>query len=187
MPIAMGVIPADFFFGLGMPFQTTFYPVTYLNEGKRKMVKSIFHDWVELYRRDRGQTYAHDWQKHYEDGPMEDFFELFSMLKDEGFKDEHELRVVYRESFALQAFGDQYKARKRFRVVGPLIKPYTTIRDLVELRSRTTEGDKGRVDLAEIVIGPHTHAGIAAAGLREFLDTRGYKGVTISLSKVPYR
>ena len=187
LPVAIGVIPEDLFFRAGMPSQTTFYPVVYADQQKRDMTKCLFLDWVELYRRDCKETYQHDWRKHYEDGPLAYFVELFSMFKDQAFKDEHELRFVHREEFALSQFGERYKARRRFRVVGPLMRPYTTIKDLVDLRPKVSDREQPRIEFAEIVVGPHPYAQVAAAGIREFLDANDYREAEVSISSVPYR
>ena len=108
------------------------------------------------------------------------------MLKDETFRDEREFRMIYQEHARLFAEIPLDLAEKRYRTPGPLIVPYTTTRDLAGLR--LAEGAREtRIEIVDVIVGPHPLKDIAASGIKEFLASSGYQDIPVVPSRVPYR
>ncbi|MFI5197566.1 MAG: DUF2971 domain-containing protein [Thermoanaerobaculia bacterium] len=182
--VAIGIEPSEFFSAIGHPMEIRPAPVVYEPLSKLSLVRGLLHDWAELYRLDRGQCEPEQLDV-YERLPQGTFFELFSMLKHESFRDEREFRFIYLEDPHLFDRGVFEKAPKRFRMAGPILVPYTTTRDLAPLSGGVSK--HGRLKLAEIIVGPHPYADLAEAGIREFLGASGHAEVSVSRSRVPFR
>jgi hypothetical protein len=185
--IAFGVEPINFLFGIGNPMETGLAPVIYDDDTKRALLLGFVHDWTLLYQKDRAHSDS-KWLEFYPRAPRSYFFELVSTFKDAAFADEKEFRYVYREDPGL--FDDEIfmKVRRRFRVSGPLIVPYTTTKDLAVFRLRDRfQPRESILRLKDVIVGPHPHASLAVAGIREFLAAHGYDDVPVAASEVPFR
>jgi hypothetical protein len=139
-----------------------------------------------LYRLDRDYPDA-KWLHAYERLPQPTFFELLAAFKDDSFKDEREFRFVYHEDPRLFDNEVLKRAPKRFRMAGPLLVPYTTTKDLAGSRTGLSSAPETQLKIHEVVVGPHPLGEAAAAGVREFLDLRGYRDVSVARSRVPFR
>src|SRR6266851_4172570 len=182
--IAFGIEPSRFFYEIGHPMETRSAPVIYNDEDKRFLLRTFAHDWASLHRLDR-QSNNPAWLHAYETLPRSNFYELLSMFKDSAFRDEREFRFLYQEDPNLFDGKVLIKAPKHFRVAGSLLVPYATTKDLVGSRTRTKKEVATKLDLVDVLIAPHPHAEVAAAGIREFLDTHGYGDVSVQTSQVP--
>jgi hypothetical protein len=183
--VALGIDLMIWSFKIGRPIETSPHAVIYDDAVKRDLLRGFFHDWAELHRRDRvGSDPKH--LEAYDISPRSRFYELLSMFKDSAFRDEREFRFVYQEDPQLLSRMPIKKAPKRFRVAGSVFVPYTTTKDLAQDQLRI-DGKPLRFELHEVVVGPHPQAGLAAAGIREFLDSHGYANVPVTRSEVPFR
>jgi hypothetical protein len=185
--IAFGVEPMNFYFEIGHPMEMTLAPVIYDDGVKRDLLENFVRDWAVLYERDRASGDP-QWLAGYPRAPRSYFFELVSTFKHSSFADEREFRYVYREDPLV--FNDQLlmKVKQRFRASDSLIVPYTTTKDLAVFRLRNQEKiKKSDIKMTDVIIGPHVHGELAAAGVRELLVAQGYSNVPVYISAVPYR
>lgn len=191
--VAFGISPTDFREGVRNPLETNISPVIYDDQVKRALLEGFVHDWTMLYQRDSrdGDANVH----YYSSTLRSHLFDLISTFKDAAFADERELRYVYHENLALFNEYVFMKAPKRFRADGSLVVPYTTTRDLSVIRlhdgtSALPDSEKtqrSELRLVDVIVGPHRHAELAAAGLRELLDANGYSSISVHQSSVPFR
>jgi len=80
------------------------------------------------------------------------------------------------------------KVKRRFRASGSVTVPYTTTKDPAVFRLRDREkAEESVIRMADVIVGPHPHAQLAAAGIREFLNSAGYSDVEVHVSSVPFR
>jgi hypothetical protein len=92
--VAIGIEPFEVLSAIGHPMGMRLAPVVYEPLSKLALVRGLLHDWAELYRLDRAQCEPEQLDV-YEQLPQGTFFELFSMLKHESFRDEREFRFIY--------------------------------------------------------------------------------------------
>ncbi|MEO8698148.1 MAG: hypothetical protein ABI658_31930 [Acidimicrobiales bacterium] len=189
--IAFGVEPTEFFFSIGHPMETDLGPVIYDRATKIAILQGFFHDWTELFRLDQAFAGNPRWNfdAYYREVFRGPFYEILASLKNEAFRDEREYRLVYREDPTLFNGEPFTRAPKYFRMAGSLLVPYTTSRDLVGSRIDGYEASRPSSTLAirEVMVGPHPLAQSALAGVREFLDERGYRDTPAVASDVPFR
>lgn len=106
-----------------------------------------------------------------------------TLLKHPGFKDEREARLILtRDRFANTEGAISHRTGK-FGIV-PYLRLTGPIAQDESFSSRTA---KGKLPIAEIMIGPCKYPDSAAAGLRSLLGHNGYDDVKVSRSRVPYR
>lgn len=186
--IALGVAPSDFYAGIGVPMQTDLAPVIYDDQTKINLLKGLVHDWSTLYRNDR-ESGNSLWLKDYPRLPRAYFFELVSTFKHSAFADEREIRLVYREDPTFFDDAIFEKVKKHFRISENVIVPYVTTKELAVFRLVGREKSAiSKIRLVDVVVGPHPRADLAAAGIREFLASHGYRDdVMVHMSRVPYR
>ncbi len=182
--VGIGIEPVAFFQGLAYPRELSLAPIIYDLQAKRELLRGFFHDWAAL--RDRDLSAGDVQLDAYESLPRGGLFELLSMMKDAVFSDEREFRFVYQEDPEGVISRLEGRAPKRFRVTGDILVPYTTTKDLGR-RSSVFDTSRNRLTLHEIVVGPHPHAELIRSGIRELLEARGYSGVDVNLSTVPFR
>jgi hypothetical protein len=115
----------------------------------------------------------------YQDG-LNQVIRLAALFKDEGFRDEREVRVAFVEDPALYERIGIARAPKRFRANKHAIIPYVTTRDV----SRAKEGTP--LPIREIITGP-TISDIGRKSISEYLDHLGFTDVIVRPSKVPFR
>jgi hypothetical protein len=101
-----------------------------------------------------------------------DLYELVSRLKHEAFRDEREVRAIYRVGPNEEAKGVEL----RETTLGPT--PYVEI-DVGDTPETTA--------IREIVIGPTPHKEEARDGVLDLLNKWGLANVTVRNSKIPFR
>jgi len=183
--IAIGIEPLPFFTTLAYPRELSYSPIIYDPQVKRELLRGFAHDWSTLRDRDlkEGLIESND---AYESLPRSGFFELLSMMKDEAFRDERELRFVYQEDPEGTISKLDGRAPKRFRIAGDILTPYTTTKDIVQ-RSAVFSAADSKLRFHEIIVGPHPHAALIQSGIRELLTEYRYEDVEVNVSKVPFR
>jgi hypothetical protein len=182
--VAIAIQPRSFLEGLANPRDLHTAEILYDPTTKRQLLQGFFHDWAAL--RDKDVNAGNVPPGLYETLPRTYLVELLAMMKDKAFSDEREYRCVYLEEesgFLTRLNG---RAPKRFRSSGHLLAPYTTTKDLAS-RSSIGEVSKYRLNLQEVIVGPHPHQDLIVSGVREFLDEHRYSDVVVSPSKVPFR
>jgi hypothetical protein len=182
--VAIAIQPRSFLEGLGYPRELQLAEILYDPTTKRQVLQGFFHDWAAL--RDKDMAAGSALPGLYESLPRGYFVELLAMMKDDAFSDERELRYVYMEDASGLLTRFHGRALKRFRTSGHLLVPYTTTKDLSN-RSSIGEVLEYRLNLHEVIVGPHPHKDLIVSGLREFLDEHGYQDVVVSPSKIPFR
>lgn len=103
-----------------------------------------------------------------------------ALFKNEGFRDEREVRVAYIEDPDLYSNLGIDRAPKRFRANKHGIIPYVTTRDITKSKNMPN------LPIREIITGP-TISEIGRKSISEYLEHQGLKGVVVRPSKVPFR
>lgn len=194
LAVAIGIDPTNLLWDMQRPPDTKFSPVIYDPAVQRRLLRSWFHDWTQLYRRDDSAPMP-DSPPRADGGrlALRYFFDLFSLFKSPAFADEKEARVVYQQP---PLSGRDALPVKRFRVAGPMLRPYTSILDLLDARkadrhtidfSLPINMPPPRLGIREVVVGPHPSAEDARGSIVEFLDAMGYPDTQVTISKVPFR
>ena len=182
--VAIAIQPCSFLEGLTFPRELHTAEILYDPTTKRQLLQGFFHDWAAL--RDKDMNAGNALPGLYESLPRTYFVELLAMMKDDAFSDERELRYMYLEDKSGFLTSLDGRASKRFRSSGPLLIPYTTTMDLAN-RSSIGEASEYRLNLQEVIVGPHPYKDLIVSGIREFLVEHGYSDVVVSPSKIPFR
>lgn len=111
-------------------------------------------------------------------------------FKNEAFKDEKEIRWVYKENNQLYESVGIPSVKRQFRVKGNQIIPYTTSSDLANMKilgrgHGRRENDK--LPIKRIVVGPQENASLVIAGIKGYLNSFGYNPDIVRPSLVPFR
>lgn len=102
------------------------------------------------------------------DVAFEALCKLIPKFKHNGFKPEAEWRIVVQQD----TVGDNV----RYRAVGNVIVPYITV------------GNQGEcLPLKYVKIGPGSDVELTAKSVKQFLRAKGYSGVQVEVSKLPFR
>lgn len=114
------------------------------------------------------------------DATMGRLHRRLAFLKDPGFADEREARLIYFEDPAVLVRFGQPLASRRFRVSGAGLVSYTTTLDVAM-------SEPAQLPLRKVVVGPQPHADVVLRGVADFLDAHGYAGTEIVPSEIPFR
>ncbi|MDQ3563310.1 MAG: DUF2971 domain-containing protein [Pseudomonadota bacterium] len=177
--VAIGFELTQFFDGIGYPRQANLSRVVYDDDLKRCMLRNCFSYFEQAWKLDAAADPRHI--ESYDNLLRGVFFELVVLCKDIGFQDERECRLVYHEDPGLFSRLPLKPAPKSFRVSGPMLVPYTTSAELDCIT------DPQQFPIGRVVVGPHPHMNVIAAGIREFLQFRGYEKVPVDISTIPFR
>ena len=143
----------------------------YDRERQENLVASIIDTVMENAERDRQLGGSRDivYREAYKlFGKLIPF--VATALKDEGFAEEKEWRLVHRAEF----FNDMMC----FRSVQSTIIPYY---------EHFFSEDHKELPIEEVVLGPTPHTKLASEALESLLSTRGVRSVKVRSSAIPYR
>ena len=182
--VCFGVDPVLFVTAAGGVHASRFSPVIYRDDLKYHLLQSFVHDWSRLAALDSDDESVP--KGLYEKIVRLYLFELIAMLKDSAFKDEREVRLIYIDHAKSFADVPLQVAATRYRCSGALVVPFTTTKDVAALPHAQPKL-RSRIDITDVVVGPHPLKDLATVGLREFLLAHGYVDVTVDASAVPFR
>lgn len=175
--VAIGM-PSDsyYFFGLEEIYLGL---VVYDRKVQLNLIENFIHFFHESYRTDK--DYCDEKKDElYISLMLSTLFEFFAFFKDSSFTEEREFRLIHIEHPSVYGDGLLKPASRRFRTSSNFLIPYCTTKDI-------RNGDDKRVQITEVVIGPHPEKDFVRNGIREFLDTNGYHETEIKLSNIPFR
>lgn len=180
--VALGFGAAELVTGLGYPDDIHLSRVVYADRQKKRLLRHFVHCFKVARQIDQRSNNPR-WLEYYDDFMLAVLFELAALCKDSGFSDEREVRLFFQESKVLrEIYGP---VLKRFRLASGILVPYVSTNDLH--RGREREEKQNRLNLAEVVVGPHPKMALVARSVTEYLESKGYDDVPVRTSTVPFR
>lgn len=172
--------------------------VVYEQDKQTEILRNFFHlcltmsDWdngkqiTDVYGKAIPIEKGRDCFKDYIGDKLAQFIVFF---KNEAFKDEREIRWVHQENNRVHNSIEIPYVKRKFRIKGNQIIPYTTSTDLSNVDNmgalKMTKNDK--LPIKQIVVGPQENASLVIAGIKEYLSSFGYSPDIVKLSLVPFR
>ncbi|HBS7744032.1 TPA: DUF2971 domain-containing protein [Klebsiella pneumoniae] len=107
-----------------------------------------------------------------------ELYNITPLIKDEGFKEENEYRVIYHTI--------TNRTLVRYRSNGDYLIPYISIGNKPELNNNTMITNI-LIPIKRIVIGPHQYSTLNAHTIKSMIEERCIMHTPIEISKIPYR
>jgi hypothetical protein len=173
-PIALGFELGGLAFGYSNSVRLQ--PVVYRPSAQDELLRMFAHLLATAWERERPSEKQRLRQLYSETDRLLDVIAFF---KNEGFSDEHELRMVHTEIPRIWDAFDLDRAPERFRAASGLFVPYLTTKDI-------HREHPDRLPLREVVIGPSPKAEALRTGVERALRAHGYD-IQVRVSGVTYR
>lgn len=158
----------------GFP-ETYVLPVAYCAAKKKELVQKLLAATERLFKADLDGQDHRTWPEEFWAAWQDQIAAVAPLVKDEAFQSEKEWRLITKLHASRQS-SLKFLARR------------TTITRHLPLELRPiADADPAMLPIVKIKIGPGGHQTLTKANVEELLRLKGYIGVRVTCSKIPFR
>lgn len=161
--------------------------VIYDTDEQNRILKNILHTYLTVPDWEENKSRKFISSKKIAKRCISSFYEYITYFKNNSFKDEQEVRWVYKSDKNYLKMAKLKKPKKEFRISNNKIIPYLSSRNIPESKSKYGLKREKLLPIVDIVVGPQKDADLVVCGIKELLKSKGYKNVEVRKSLVPYR